>query len=75
MAKEKNFYKDLGLNVNIIENSHNISVLKKVLNDKNTYGIMDSALFYWALEGKKIELLMPILDKSPIALIRTNSRV
>ncbi len=75
MAKEKNFYKDLGLDVNIIENSHNISVLKKVLNDKNTYGIMDSALFYWALKGKKTELLMPILDKSPIALIRTNSRV
>ncbi|MFK5880836.1 MAG: ABC transporter substrate-binding protein [Sulfurospirillum sp.] len=72
MAKEKNFYKDVGLNVNIIENNHNISILNEVLNKKNTYGIMDSALFYWALRGKKIELLMPILENSPIALVTTD---
>ncbi len=75
MAKEKNYYRDLGLDINIIENKHNTYVLEDVLHKKATYGVSDSSLFYWALKGKKIKILMPILENSPIALITTDTSV
>ncbi len=75
MAKEKGFYKQVGLNVNILDFKNNINIVDKVLNHKNTYGVSDSALFYWALKGKKIKLLMPILEHSPLALLSTDMSI
>ncbi len=75
MAKERGFYKQAGLNVNILNFKNNINIVDKVLNNKNTYGISDSALFYWILKGKKVKLLMPILKKSPLALLSTDMSV
>ncbi len=75
MAKEKGFYKNAGLNVNFFEYNRDINVVDEVLKKKNYYGILDSSLFYWILKGKKIELLMPIFDHSPLCLVSTDMSV
>ncbi len=75
MAKEKNYYKKAGLDVNFYEFHSGLDVVDEVLKKKNYYGILDSSLFYWALKDKKIELLMPIFDHSPLCLVSTNMSV
>ncbi len=75
MAKQKGFYKKAGLNVHILEYKDNTNIINKVLDNNNTYAVAGSELFYWALKGKKIELLMPILKRSPLALLSTNPSV
>ena len=75
MAQEKNFYKQAGLNVNIFEYNKNIDVIDEVLKKKNYYSILDSSLIYQILNGKKIELLMPIFEYSPFCLVSTDMTV
>jgi polar amino acid transport system substrate-binding protein len=72
MAKEKGFYKEEGLDVNLIEITKNTDVIKKVLNTSATYGVGDGSLVTEIMEGKNIELLMPIYDESAFILVAIN---
>jgi len=72
IAKEKGFYKQEGLDVNLIELSKNTNVVDKVLKTPATYGVGDSSLVMEIMKGKHIELLMPIFDESPYVLVALN---
>jgi len=69
IAKEKGYYKDVGLDVNIKEFDFNINLLNDVLNSKSEYAIGKSSLIIDRLEGNKIVLLSAIYQKSPMVLI------
>ncbi len=64
IAKEKGFYKDVGLKVDIKEARKNQKTLELVLEKKNRFGISDSILVYEKMLGKKIAPLGAIFQKS-----------
>jgi signal transduction histidine kinase/ABC-type nitrate/sulfonate/bicarbonate transport system substrate-binding protein len=69
MAKEKGFYKDAGLDVEIKELNSPIDIVGDVLNGVSTFGVSDSSLIYNRLHGKKVTALMPIFQESPFILL------
>ncbi len=69
IAKEKGYFEDEGLDVNIKEFNFNINLLDDVLNSKSEYAIGKSSLIIDRLEGKEITLLSAIYQKSPMVLI------
>jgi diguanylate cyclase (GGDEF)-like protein/PAS domain S-box-containing protein len=69
VAKEKNFYKDAGLDVEIIERDIKSTPLADVLSDKVQFGISDTTLIRHKLDGKKVILLAAIYQHSPLVLI------
>ena len=67
-AKEKGFYKDAGLDVELIEYQNDVDTRKNVLAQKINYGIEETSLY---IENKKIipiKLLATYLPKSPLVL-------
>ena len=44
VAKEKGYYNNFGLDVNIKEFSYNSNVLKEIMNNEATYGVGKSSL-------------------------------
>ncbi len=69
MAKEKGFYKEKKLEVEIKEYQNDIKLIQSVLNTQSTYGISKSSIILDTLRGKSIVLLSAIYQKSPIVLI------
>lgn len=68
-AKEKGFYENVGLDVELKEYNPEVDILFDVLNNKVTYGISNSNI---VLENKKIAsivLLATYLQKSPLVFI------
>ncbi|HNW66664.1 MAG TPA: ABC transporter substrate-binding protein, partial [Aliarcobacter cryaerophilus] len=68
-AKEKGFYENVGLDVELKEYNPEVDILFDVLNNKVTYGISSSNI---VLENKKIAsivLLVTYLQKSPLVFI------
>ena len=56
-AKEKGFYKDVGLDVELREYKHGMDIIDEVLKRKATYGIYNSNTLIEYLKGKPIKLL------------------
>ena len=54
MAKEKGFYKDVGLDVDFIEFSSDINIIDTVINTPNMYGISYSNIISEYLKGKPV---------------------
>ena len=75
IAKEKGFYEDANLDVNIKEFNFNINLLDDVLNSKSEYAIGKSSLIIDALENKKLLLLSAIYQSSPMVLISLNKNI
>lgn len=73
MAKEKGFYKDLGLDVEIKEFDVNVEVIDDVLKDKSTYGVMYPTIVLEKANGKDVVLLSAILQSSPHVLVSLKS--
>ncbi len=73
MAKEKGFYKDVGLELEIKPFAYHINVVDEVLNGKSTYGIGRSSLVKHYASGKPIVLLSAIFQSSPSILIALKS--
>jgi len=69
IAKEKNFYKDENLDVEIKEYNFNINLVDTILTSKSEYGVGKSSLIIDKLENKKIILLAAIYQNSPMVLI------
>lgn len=68
-AKEKGYYNDVNLDVELKEYSQNIDTVNDVLNGVSTYGVYHSSIF---IENKKIKpviLLATYLQKSPLIFI------
>jgi len=73
MAKEKGFYKEVGLELEIKKFKHTIDVSEEVLSGKTTFGIGRSGLIKLRSDSKKIVLLSAILQSSPLVLLSLKS--
>jgi len=69
MAKEKGFYNDVNLNVNIKEYDNGINASDDVVNGKADFGVGRSSLIRDRYEGKPIVILAAIFQHSPVMLL------
>ncbi|MEA3554658.1 MAG: ABC transporter substrate-binding protein [Campylobacterota bacterium] len=74
IAKEKGFYKDNGLELEIKKFDYSISPVNEVVNKKATYGIGISTLVINKSNGKNIKLLASIFQSSPSVLLAIKDR-
>jgi len=69
VAKEKGFYQEFGLDVNIKKFTSSTNVLDTVLEDEAQFGISSSSLLIENSLGKDILLLGTIFQSSPLVLL------
>jgi len=69
IAKEKGYYKDVGLDVNFKKFTPNTNVLNTVLKDEAQFGISSSSLLIDKSKGKDVLLLGTIFQSSPLVLL------
>ncbi|AKF25975.1 hypothetical protein YH65_05840 [Sulfurovum lithotrophicum] len=68
-AKEKGFYKEAGLDVDLIEFDGVSNIIDDVLNGDVTFGITYSTLIYRYLKGDPLVMLANFLKQSPLVLV------
>ena len=69
MAKEKGFYKDAGINVDLKEYQFGTNIAQEVSNGKVDFGVDSSSLILDKINGLDVYLLMPFLQTSPFVLM------
>lgn len=69
IAKEKGYFKDENLDVNIKEFDFSVNLLNDVLTSASEYAVGKSSLIVDKLEGKNVVLLAAIYQNSPMVLI------
>ncbi|NOR57643.1 MAG: response regulator [Sulfurimonas sp.] len=69
MAKEKGFYKDAGVEVDITEFDFGVNIVDDVLSGTTDIGIGRSSLVLDRLNGKDVVLLCAIYQSSPFVLV------
>jgi len=69
VAKEKGFYKEAGLDVDLLEYQFGTDIAQNVSNRQSDFGIGSSALILDKIKGKDVYLLMPLLQTSPFVLM------
>jgi polar amino acid transport system substrate-binding protein len=69
IAKEKGYYDELGIDLNIVEYFNGQNVSEKVTEKSGNYGIGKSSLIMDRLDGKDIILLSSFFQSSPLVLI------
>ncbi len=73
MAKEKGFYKDEGLNVNILEYDNAVELSKSVTQNKHAFAIGYSGSVLDAINANDIVLLSAVSQSSPYVLVSLKS--
>jgi PAS domain S-box-containing protein len=73
MAKEKGYYKDLGLDVKIKEFNFGDDITKDVESGKTTFGINYPSVILDKMNGSNIVLLNAIFQSSPHVLVSLKS--
>ncbi|EAQ67330.1 sensory box protein [Marinomonas sp. MED121] len=68
-AKEKGFYKERGLEVNIIPATPGQDVIKPVLDGRAHFGVSDNSLLQERNSGKPIVMLSVIFQHSPLVFL------
>jgi diguanylate cyclase (GGDEF)-like protein/PAS domain S-box-containing protein len=69
MAKEKGFYEEVGLNVNIKEFTYNLKIIKEIENSNSDFAIGRSSLLVEKINGADIVALGAIFQESPLMLL------
>jgi len=69
MALNKGYYKDVGLDVEIIERNPKKNNILQVINAEADYGISDSSILLYRAQGQPVKLLASIFQHSPLVLI------
>ncbi|MDB2562357.1 ABC transporter substrate-binding protein [Sulfurimonas sp.] len=69
LAKEKGFYEELGLNVEIKERDPKQNNILQVLNGESEYGVADSVILRYRAEGHKVKVLATIFQHNAMVLI------
>jgi len=72
-AKEKGFYKDVGLDVEMLEYTDKTDTLKQMKEGKVTFGVSDSALILESLKGLPVVAMMAVYQTSPYILMGLKS--
>ncbi len=76
IAKEKGFYKDLNLEVEIEHINNDKDYIDTVLNNENHFGLTNSSIFYDRFNNKNLFLLGAILQNSPLVYLSlSNSEI
>lgn len=74
-AQFKGFYRDEGLDVELVEGSRDRSPDRMVLEGKAEFGVMDGGdLIYHRLQGEPLVALAAIFQHSPLAIVSNKSR-
>ncbi len=68
-AKEKGFYRDAGLDVELKEYQTGMDIVDEVLSQRANYGIYNSSILLEYLQGKPIVLLSSFFKRSALVLI------
>jgi len=68
-AKEKGFYQDLGLDVEIKEKKLASNNIEQVINGEAEYGVADSVLILYKAKNESVVIVSPIFQHSPSVLI------
>lgn len=71
MAKEKGYYADADLDVEIKPYIYGLNIANSVKNNKSTYGVGGSSLLLDTSNIKPIKILAPIFQSSPLVFIAT----
>jgi diguanylate cyclase (GGDEF)-like protein len=71
IAKEKGFYKEAGLDVEIKEYKSGVDVVADVVSGKSTYGIGRSSILIDRNSKKPVVLFGALFQRSPLVLIST----
>lgn len=75
-ANEKGFYRDRGIDVEIIEEGNGNEPVKNVIEGRAEFGIGNSDLLIDRSKGKKVVVLAPIFQHSPyIFITKKSSRI
>jgi ABC-type nitrate/sulfonate/bicarbonate transport system substrate-binding protein/signal transduction histidine kinase len=69
MAKEKGFYQDVGLDVELKKFDSSIDLTQKVLDKESDFGLNSSSLIIDKAKGKDVVLLGTIFQSSPLILL------
>lgn len=73
IAKEKGFYRDLDLEVQIKEYDSGIDVTKEVLSGKTDFGVGYSTVILYKMNGKDVFLLSAVFQHAPLVLLAKKS--
>jgi polar amino acid transport system substrate-binding protein len=73
IAKEKGFYKDVNLDVDIKKFNNSVNIVDDVVSNKVQYGIGRSSLLVHKSNGKDIIALAAIFQSSPLILLSLKS--
>jgi len=68
-AKEKGFYAEENLDVNIRQRIPGVSNIEQVLNGEAQYGVAESGLLLERLKGKPVVMLASIFQHNPLVLL------
>ena len=68
-AKEKGFYKDLGLDVDFIEFNPKTNIVDEVLNGNADYGLTYSSFFADYMLGKPLVFVSNFFKQSPLVIV------
>lgn len=69
MALEKGYYKEAGLDVEIIERDPLKNNIEQVINGEAHYGVADSAILLYRAKGKPVKIIASIFQHSPIVYV------
>lgn len=73
MAKEKGFYKDINLDVQLKEYDFNTDIIKDVESQKSTFGVAYPGILLDIANGSKVTLLNAIYQLSPHVFVALQS--
>jgi polar amino acid transport system substrate-binding protein len=68
-AREKGFYRDVGLNVEFIEYDNSKNITEEVLSNRAQYGVAYSSIIAEYLSGKPLVLVANFFKQSPLVLV------
>jgi polar amino acid transport system substrate-binding protein len=74
MAKEKDFYKDAGLDVDIKEWHNGISMVDEVMQNRSEYAVVRPTSLIDIAHGKQLLYLAAIYQSSPLILLTDKSK-
>ncbi len=69
IAKEKGYYRDIGLDVTFKEWDHGINVADEVKNAKTEYGVISSSILIDISQGNDLVLLAALYQSNPLIIL------
>jgi PAS domain S-box-containing protein len=70
-AQQEGFYRDAGLDVNIVEAQDGQDPIQRVVDGEAEFGVGNSELVLWRSQGKPVVVLGVIFQHSPLVLLTT----